>query len=341
MALAAMAPIAMASSVSLGQRRGELGGERRGRVVRATSPPMVTDAAPTTSRNTQDRNSPAAAKNPVRAGRHRRGQVAGVVGGVRRPAGRVAERGADRQQEAAHAADAAVDGGRAEMRLATGSTTDAIAKITASTGKVHRSNACTRLCPKKASAGLQQHDDAPAPSSGAMPNSVASANAPLTLLVANQPTPAVTDISTAGTALPLNPNGKPAEHHLRHAVQRAARGQEVVRDRAEAGADDDAERPPARSSCRRRRRRARRRRSSRTRGWARSRSRTAGWACRAGPPRRCIRCRPVRRRRSGRGRCRRSGRWVRSTVTVIPSSQGPLIATGVNAPETNGFTTSW
>ena len=41
-----------------------------------------------------------------------------------------------------------------------------------------------------------------------MPNSVASAKAPLTLLVANQPTPAVTDISTAGTALPLNPNAK-------------------------------------------------------------------------------------------------------------------------------------
>ena len=36
---------------------------------------------------------------------------------------------------------------------------------------------------------------------------VDSAKAPLTLLVANQPSPAVTDISTAGTALPLNPNG--------------------------------------------------------------------------------------------------------------------------------------
>ena len=41
--------------------------------------------------------------------------------------------------------------------------------------------------------------------SGPMPNSAASAYAPLTLLVANQPTPAVTDISVAGRALPRNP----------------------------------------------------------------------------------------------------------------------------------------
>ena len=43
------------------------------------------------------------------------------------------------------------------------------------------------------------------PSNGPMPDNAASAYAPLTLLVANQPTPAVTDINTAGTALPLKP----------------------------------------------------------------------------------------------------------------------------------------
>lgn len=44
--------------------------------------------------------------------------------------------------------------------------------------------------------------------SGPMPNRVESAKAPLTLLVANQPTPAVIDIRVDGTALPLNPNGR-------------------------------------------------------------------------------------------------------------------------------------
>ena len=77
--------------------------------------------------------------------------------------------------------------------------------MTASTGNDHRSKACTRLCPKNANAVCISTMMTSA-SSGPMPNSVDSANAPLTLLVANQPTPAVTDISTAGTALPLKPN---------------------------------------------------------------------------------------------------------------------------------------
>ena len=48
------------------------------------------------------------------------------------------------------------------------------------------------------------------PASGAKPNSVDNAKAPLTLLVANHPTPAVIDINTAGTALPLNPKANRA-----------------------------------------------------------------------------------------------------------------------------------
>ena len=85
-------------------------------------------------------------------------------------------------------------------------TTDVIAKITASTGNAQRSNAWTRLCPKNASPVWMTTMSTSA-SSGPMWNSVDSANAPLTLLVANHPTPAVIDISRAGTTLPLNPNG--------------------------------------------------------------------------------------------------------------------------------------
>lgn len=62
-------------------------------------------------------------------------------------------------------------------------------------------------CAEERQRGLQHHDDHQA-STGPIWNSVDRANAPpLTLLVANQPTPpAVTDINTAGTTLPLNPN---------------------------------------------------------------------------------------------------------------------------------------
>ncbi len=53
-------------------------------------------------------------------------------------------------------------------------TTDAIAKITASTGNVQRSNACTKLCPKKARP-VCSSTMMTSPSSGAKPNKVASA----------------------------------------------------------------------------------------------------------------------------------------------------------------------
>ena len=118
-------------------------------------------------------------------------------------------------------------------------TTDVIAKITASTGNAHRSNAWTRLCPKNASPVWITTMSTSA-SSGPMWNSVDSANAPLTLLVANHPTPAVIDISSGRHHVALEPERQPAQHHLRNTVQRPTRGQEVVRERAESGADDDA-----------------------------------------------------------------------------------------------------
>ena len=61
-----------------------------------------------------------------------------------------------------------------------------------------------QVVPEERQAGLQQHDDDQT-EQRADAEQRGSAYAPLTLLVANQPTPAVTDISTAGTALPLNP----------------------------------------------------------------------------------------------------------------------------------------
>ncbi len=83
--------------------------------------------------------------------------------------------------------------------------TEAAMKITASTGNEYFSNACTRLWPKKANP-VCNSTMMIRPTSGPKPNRVDSANAPLMLLVANHPTPAATDISTAGTALPLKPN---------------------------------------------------------------------------------------------------------------------------------------
>ena len=87
--------------------------------------------------------------------------------------------------------------------------TDAAMKMTASTGNEIRSKAWTRLCPKNASA-VCANTMTISPTSGPKPNNVDNAKAPLTLFVANQPTPAVIDISTAGSALPLNPNAERA-----------------------------------------------------------------------------------------------------------------------------------
>ena len=79
--------------------------------------------------------------------------------------------------------------------------TQAMAKITARTGKAYRSNAWTRLCPKNpsvimASTTMTRH------SGCGQPVRVFSASAPLTLLTANQPIPATTAFSPAGRTLP-------------------------------------------------------------------------------------------------------------------------------------------
>lgn len=67
MALAAIAPTAMASRVALAS--GEASSAVNDPVGSASeASPVVTDAAPTTSSTTHAVNSPAAAKNPVRAG---------------------------------------------------------------------------------------------------------------------------------------------------------------------------------------------------------------------------------------------------------------------------------
>src|SRR5215471_21743437 len=83
-------------------------------------------------------------------------------------------------------------------------TTDAITKITTSTGNAHRSNACTRLCPKKATASCTR-TMINRQSLVFQLSSAFSANAPLTLLTANQPTPATRELIPAGRMLPSLP----------------------------------------------------------------------------------------------------------------------------------------
>jgi len=78
-------------------------------------------------------------------------------------------------------------------------------KTTTRNGNDQRSNACTRLWPKNATATC----------TSTMikrqifvfqPSSAFSANAPLTLLTANQPMPATTALMPAGRMLPRKPN---------------------------------------------------------------------------------------------------------------------------------------
>ncbi len=62
-----------------------------------------------------------------------------------------------------------------------------------------------RLCPKKAITTCASTTAARQPTTGS-PVSADSANDPLTLLTANHPTPAISDIRAAGRALPRWPN---------------------------------------------------------------------------------------------------------------------------------------
>ena len=86
-------------------------------------------------------------------------------------------------------------------------TTIATRKITASTGKANRSKTCTKLWPKKATTTWMPTTISRQTTPGRSVSEL-SASAPLTLLTANQPIPAITELITAGRALPQKPNAE-------------------------------------------------------------------------------------------------------------------------------------
>src|SRR6202011_1670691 len=83
----------------------------------------------------------------------------------------------------------------------------AIAKKIASGMKAGRSNTCTRVCRQKATATSTRTITA-GDSQDGTPSNADSAKAPLTLLTANHPTPAVMDIRPAGRMLPRKPKAE-------------------------------------------------------------------------------------------------------------------------------------
>ena len=80
-------------------------------------------------------------------------------------------------------------------------TTVVIRKMTASTGNAYRSNTCTILWPKNAITTCASTMITRQAGFGRWV-SVLSANVPLTLLTANQPMPAVSAFSPAGSTFP-------------------------------------------------------------------------------------------------------------------------------------------
>ena len=80
-------------------------------------------------------------------------------------------------------------------------TTEAMANTTTRNGNATRSNMCTRLWPKKATATCSSTMIS-RQIFAFQPSSAFSANAPLTLLTANQPMPATTALRPAGRMLP-------------------------------------------------------------------------------------------------------------------------------------------
>src|SRR5262249_9553772 len=82
---------------------------------------------------------------------------------------------------------------------------EAITKTTTKNGNDQRSKMCTKLCPKNATAICNTTMIARHSALG-QPSSALSANAPLTLLTANQPTPATSALTPAGKMLPRKPN---------------------------------------------------------------------------------------------------------------------------------------
>ena len=83
-------------------------------------------------------------------------------------------------------------------------TTEAMRKTTTRNGNAQRSNMCTRLWPKNATA-ICSTTMMSRQSFEFQPSSAFSANAPLTLLTANQPMPATTELMPAGRMLPRKP----------------------------------------------------------------------------------------------------------------------------------------
>ncbi len=83
----------------------------------------------------------------------------------------------------------------------TSTITPPTANTTASTGNTNRSNACTRLCPTKATP-IWTSTTTTSHAAAGRPVRDSSANAALTLLTANQPNPDVIVISADGSALP-------------------------------------------------------------------------------------------------------------------------------------------
>lgn len=85
--------------------------------------------------------------------------------------------------------------------------TPATRKTTASTGNAYRSKVCTKLCPMKPMT-ISAATTTSSEGSGRRPVSVFRANAALTLFTANQPTPATSALTPAGSALPRKPKAR-------------------------------------------------------------------------------------------------------------------------------------
>ena len=237
MQLAAIAPTAMASSVALASRRGQLAGERRGGVI-GSGRADGDRGRPDDLQDHAGQEQPQRREQPGAGGRHRGGQVAGVVGGVRGPARGVAERGADGQQEAAQAADAVGNGRRAQVRLAQdhhrGDREDDREQR-----KGPAFEGLHQVVAEEREHGLDQHDDDQREQRADVEQGRER----------ERPADAVCGepADTGGDrhqhrrhGVALEPECQAAQHHLRHPVQRAACRQDVVRDRAQPGTDHDA-----------------------------------------------------------------------------------------------------
>src|ERR1039457_6275422 len=104
-------------------------------------------------------------------------------------------------------------------------TTEAIRKTTTRNGKATRSNMCTRLCPKKATA-ICSTTMISRQILLFQPSRAFSANAPLTLLTANQPIPATLHpppppppparVEPRRQHVAEESEPDPRQHHLRH-----------------------------------------------------------------------------------------------------------------------------